>query len=438
MYDAKQGRFLTEDPLGIEAGDSNFYRYVVNNPATKIDPSGLEEQPSPPRAARELAGAIQRRDVAQLYALYAASKRGFLYGVFVDGGWGTVTSLPEMAWEAVEWNRWLREAQYAALTDPLGFARRRREELDRTRTVVDQVRELTPDELRRLMTGDTSGLEGKVDADLLEISGALGEALNDLQRHLTEELSAEDAAYAMGRIYGAVAFEVTLTAATGGVAAALKAGKLARTVGRLRKIRGLNTPTGERLLKRLTDAAEAVHESVKKSARGETPGSGLGGLGDLGAGKRPEVERGGVAPSNTPPPRTPYTAKNPPSWLKSLTGTKPAQSPDPVKWANKGGSISQKADGTWVYHDWEGHSVAYAGGHPDFEGAGLVKFKAPVKQKPDYYFDYKEADRQLGRSYDPKTERWHHHEGGEHMMLIDKKLHNRFTHEGGIAAGDSE
>nr|VFK45843.1 MAG: RHS repeat-associated core domain-containing protein [Candidatus Kentron sp. TC] len=39
-YDPEVGRFLTEDPLGFEAG-INFYRYVDNNPVNFNDPSGM-------------------------------------------------------------------------------------------------------------------------------------------------------------------------------------------------------------------------------------------------------------------------------------------------------------------------------------------------------------------------------------------------------------
>ena len=66
-----------------------------------------------------------------------------------------------------------------------------------------------------------------------------------------------------------------------------------------------------------------------------------------------------------------------------------------------------------------------------------MKFEADVTQIPDYYYDYLEAEEQLGREYDPATERWHHHQDGETMQLIDKKIHNRFTHEGGVATGNS-
>lgn len=43
MYDSAVGRFLSIDPLGIEAGDPNFYGYVDNNPTNFTDPTGLEK-----------------------------------------------------------------------------------------------------------------------------------------------------------------------------------------------------------------------------------------------------------------------------------------------------------------------------------------------------------------------------------------------------------
>jgi len=39
-YDPNTGRFLSEDPIGFDAGDQNLYRYVANNPVNVTDPSG--------------------------------------------------------------------------------------------------------------------------------------------------------------------------------------------------------------------------------------------------------------------------------------------------------------------------------------------------------------------------------------------------------------
>ncbi|MFA5324033.1 MAG: RHS repeat-associated core domain-containing protein [Smithella sp.] len=40
-YDPVTGRYVTEDPIGLESGDVNYYRYVRNNPLVFIDETGL-------------------------------------------------------------------------------------------------------------------------------------------------------------------------------------------------------------------------------------------------------------------------------------------------------------------------------------------------------------------------------------------------------------
>jgi RHS repeat-associated protein len=46
-YDPNTGRYITEDPVGFEGHDVNFYVYVGNNPTDITDPSGLDERPGP-------------------------------------------------------------------------------------------------------------------------------------------------------------------------------------------------------------------------------------------------------------------------------------------------------------------------------------------------------------------------------------------------------
>jgi RHS repeat-associated protein len=40
VYDPTTGRYMSQDPLGFDAGDSNLYRYVFNSPTKGTDPSG--------------------------------------------------------------------------------------------------------------------------------------------------------------------------------------------------------------------------------------------------------------------------------------------------------------------------------------------------------------------------------------------------------------
>jgi RHS repeat-associated protein len=42
-YDAGIGRFLSEDPIGFQAGNANFYAYVDNEPIGSRDPTGLDK-----------------------------------------------------------------------------------------------------------------------------------------------------------------------------------------------------------------------------------------------------------------------------------------------------------------------------------------------------------------------------------------------------------
>ena len=42
-YDPGTGRWVSQDPMGFGAGDSNLYRYCKNNPVTNTDPSGKDD-----------------------------------------------------------------------------------------------------------------------------------------------------------------------------------------------------------------------------------------------------------------------------------------------------------------------------------------------------------------------------------------------------------
>jgi RHS repeat-associated protein len=44
-YDPESGRFIGEDPMGLEAGDTNLYAYVGNEPTRYRDPHGLFRSP---------------------------------------------------------------------------------------------------------------------------------------------------------------------------------------------------------------------------------------------------------------------------------------------------------------------------------------------------------------------------------------------------------
>jgi RHS repeat-associated protein len=57
-YDAAEGKFLNEDPIGFEGGDLNLYAYVGGDPVSWMDPTGLSgetlKMPSQPNASQRI------------------------------------------------------------------------------------------------------------------------------------------------------------------------------------------------------------------------------------------------------------------------------------------------------------------------------------------------------------------------------------------------
>jgi len=43
-YSTTLGRFIELDPIGFDAGDNNWYRFVGNGPTGNVDPSGLDQE----------------------------------------------------------------------------------------------------------------------------------------------------------------------------------------------------------------------------------------------------------------------------------------------------------------------------------------------------------------------------------------------------------
>jgi hypothetical protein len=44
MFSPNLGRWMTMDPIAYEAGDTNLYRYVGNDPVNGLDPNGMQEK----------------------------------------------------------------------------------------------------------------------------------------------------------------------------------------------------------------------------------------------------------------------------------------------------------------------------------------------------------------------------------------------------------
>ena len=114
-------------------------------------------------------------------------------------------------------------------------------------------------------------------------------------------------------------------------------------------------------------------------------------------------------------------------------GLKPLNSPAPDKWINKGGTVWNEFDGTWVYKDQSGNVVRYPQGYPDFSGGGYVRQSVNIETVPNHTTDFNKANKAapLGPKLPENT--WHHHQNGTTMEEVNKIIHSRFTHRGGVS-----
>ncbi len=72
-YDPADGRWLTPDPKGFLAGDTNLSRYVGNDPSSEVDPTGLFPGPGGPGSNSAF---WQRMEAMQQHAAEAAQAAG--------------------------------------------------------------------------------------------------------------------------------------------------------------------------------------------------------------------------------------------------------------------------------------------------------------------------------------------------------------------------
>jgi RHS repeat-associated protein len=62
-YDPATGRFISQDPIGFEAGDANLYRYVGNGVMTNTDPSGLNPNRTGAKDRDEMLRIIKQQEL---------------------------------------------------------------------------------------------------------------------------------------------------------------------------------------------------------------------------------------------------------------------------------------------------------------------------------------------------------------------------------------
>jgi RHS repeat-associated protein len=73
FYDAVNGRFTSQDPIGFKAGDSNWYRYANNSPANLKDPSGQATIPEWQFIQRSAAIMGRAASCLGTYVLYSST-----------------------------------------------------------------------------------------------------------------------------------------------------------------------------------------------------------------------------------------------------------------------------------------------------------------------------------------------------------------------------
>ena len=150
-----------------------------------------------------------------------------------------------------------------------------------------------------------------------------------------------------------------------------------------------------------------------------------------------DVAIGGVTGGIKGIKEPPKQITDPKQITKEMMETKPKNSPSAKRWLEKeGGKLSIESDGTWVYTDSDGVTVRYENGYPNFKKAGVVKQEVKIDKMGDYADDFSNADdaaAQRGTPRDAANNTWHHSEDGKHMQEIDKAIHKKFTHRGGMS-----
>jgi RHS repeat-associated protein len=82
-YDPREGRFISEDPIGFRGRDISFYSYVHNDPLRLIDPTGL-------RRCNPILGAIVGGLLGGVSGAGAGTVLGAVAGGVIGGAGGTL------------------------------------------------------------------------------------------------------------------------------------------------------------------------------------------------------------------------------------------------------------------------------------------------------------------------------------------------------------
>lgn len=126
---------------------------------------------------------------------------------------------------------------------------------------------------------------------------------------------------------------------------------------------------------------------------------------------------------------------------KEIKESKPMNSPNVVKWFEKGGQIDiSEQNGTreWTYINPEGIRVTYEDGypvfppetkHPDIRDLSIGEFTGDRGEDKKLYLDVLEEE--YGLTETPEGYALHHDAENGNMQLIKEEYHKEFTHAGG-------
>ena len=124
----------------------------------------------------------------------------------------------------------------------------------------------------------------------------------------------------------------------------------------------------------------------------------------------------------------------PDSITPQLLRTKPKYARQPKSWLEQGGRIHIDKNGNWIYTDASGISVRYKDGYPDFGEAGLVWQEIIVQGFQGYSADFRRANQLAPYGMiDAKNHTWHHMQDGHTLQEVDRIIHAKFTHRGGMS-----
>ncbi len=126
---------------------------------------------------------------------------------------------------------------------------------------------------------------------------------------------------------------------------------------------------------------------------------------------------------------------------KEIKESKPTNSPNVVKWFEKGGKIEiveQNGKRVWVYINREGVEVKYVDGypkfppetkHPDIGDLNIGEFTGDRNEDKKLYLEALEEE--YGLTEIPEGYVLHHDSENGNMQLIKEEYHKEFTHAGG-------